>query len=329
MSARRSRVGASLALLLAVSLALGAPARGASPIAVPAGIPAKLRPLIAARMHATPRHKSTWVSHFDIKTKNGYDIAVIGMQGVVAIEVSKAGSADFGPGVKRGAITAYIAHGTATTNRIKASFGSFGRISVRFRSSGRVVKSGRGRRCRGPNRYTTRPGVFVGRIRFTGEDRYVQVRAKRAKGRIRRPLRLRCASPPRPTAKSSQAVKSLPIVHTGVLEAGWREPLAATELIALRFDSRALCFASTEESLGSLAEVRYAFVVAPARALTHDEALTAAKLKPPWPFAGTGAYAASPDGVRTWTGGLRASFPGAPGLPLTGPEFRVRLASGL
>jgi hypothetical protein len=315
--------------MLATALATGTPAQGMSPIAVPAGIPAKLRPLIAARMHATPRHKATWVSHFDIKTKNGYDIAVIGMQGVVAIEVSKAGSAGFGPGVKRGAITAYIAHGTATTNRIKASFGSFGRISVRFRPSGRVVKSRRGKRCRGPNRYTTRPGVFVGRIRFTGEDHYVQVRAKRAKGHIRRPLRLRCAKPPRPIARSSQAVNKLPSASVGVLEAGWREPLAARELIALRFGAKVLCFASTEESLGALAEIRYAFALAPARTLTQNEALTAAKLKPPWPFAGTGAYAASPDGVRTWAGDLRASFPGAPGLPLTGPEFRVRLDSGL
>lgn len=314
-------------LLSVVSLAMGASARGASPIAVPAGVPAKLRPLIAARMHASRGHRPVWVSRFDIETRNGYDIAVVGIRGVVAIEVEKT-RGQGGRAARRGAMTAYVAHGTVTTHRIKASFGDFGAISVRFRPSGRVVKSHAGRGCRGPDRYTSRPGVFVGHIRFTGEDRYVQVRAKRAKGRIRRPVRLRCAAPPRSAATSSRTVKDSPFASMDVLEAGRREPLAATELIAVRFGKRLLCFASTEESLGSLAKVRYAFVVAPGRRFTENEALTGAKLKPPWPFAGTGKYAASPEGVRSWTGSLRASFPGAPGLALTSPDFRVRLDAG-
>ncbi|HEX7245004.1 MAG TPA: hypothetical protein VF245_05495 [Solirubrobacterales bacterium] len=328
MSGRRARTGACLGLLLAVTLATGGTAQGMSPIAVPDGIPAPLRSLIAARMHASTAHRSVWVSRFDVQTKGGYDLAVIGLRGVVAVEVSKVRPKGAGRKARRGAITTYVAHGTATTNRIAASFGRFGEISVRFRPSGRIVKSRRGRHCQGADRYTTRPGVFVGRIHFTGEDRYVQVRAKRAKGRIRRPLRLRCASLPPPTAKSSQAVKGSALATPGVLEAGWREPLAARELIALRLGARILCFASTEESLGSMAEVRYAFAIGPAGSFTENEALTAAKLKPPWPFAGTGRYAASPDGTRTWTGSLRAALPGAPGLPLTGPEFRVRLDSG-
>jgi len=329
MSARRGRTGAWAGLLLLmVSLAMGASAKGASPIAVPAGVPAKLRPLIAARMHVSRGHRPVWVSRFNIETRNGYDIAVVGVRGVVAIEVEKSGGQSGGRASRRGAMTAYVAHGTATTHRIKASFGDFGAISVRFRPSGRVIKSRKGRGCRGPDRYTSRPGVFVGRIRFTGEDHYVQVRAKRVKGRIRRPVRLRCAALPRPAASSSRTVKDSPFASMDVLEAGQRGPLAATELIAVRFGKRLLCFASTEESLGSLAKVRYGFVVAPARGFTENEALTAAKLKPPWPFAGTGKYAASPEGIRSWAGTLRASFPGAPGLPLTGAEFRVRLDAG-
>lgn len=324
MSGRGTRAGICCWLLAAAALALCAPAQGMSPITVPAGIPAPLRSVIAARIHASPPHGSVWVSRFEVKAKGGYHLVVTGLRGVVAIEVSKAA----GRKARRGAITTYVAHGTATTNRIAASFAGFGEISVRFRPSGRVVKSQPGKHCRGPDRYTIRPGVFVGRIRFTGEDRYIQVRAKRAKGQIRRPRRLRCASQPRSSAKSSRAVKDSQFASPGVLEAGRREPLAAIELLALRFGARILCFASTEESLGSMARVRYAFAVGPARSFTENEALTAAKLKPSWPFAGTGRYTASPDGVRSWGGDLRASFPGAPGLPLTGPEFRVRLDSG-
>jgi hypothetical protein len=324
VSGRATRSGVCCGLLVAVALAVCAPAQGMSPITVPAGIPAPLRSVIASRLHASPPHRSVWVSRFEVKAKGGYHLVVTGLRGVVAIEVSKAA----GRKARRGAITGYVAHGTATTNRIAASFPGFGEISVRFRPSGRVVKSRPGKRCRGADRYTIRPGVFVGRIRFTGENRYVQVRAKRAKGQIRRPRRLRCASQPGSGAKSSRAVKGSPFTSPGVLEAGWREPLSATELLALRFGARILCFASTSKSLGSMAEIRYAFAVAPARGFTENEALTAAKLKPPWPFAGTGRYTASPEGVRSWGGDLRASFPGAPGFPLTGPEFRVRLNSG-
>jgi len=327
MSGRRAKVGVILGLLLASSLATGASASGMSPLTVPAGIPAPLRPLIAARMHASPAHRSVWVSRLELEDK-GYDISVVGVRGVVAIEVEKAGSPDVRSGAKRGALTIYVAHGTVTTRRMAASFGRFGEISVRFRPSGRAVESHPGKGCRGPDRYTIRPGVFVGRIRFTGENRYIQVRAKRAKGRIRRPVHLRCAKQPRSRAESSQAVEDPPFSAMDVLEAGWRKPLAATELTALRFGARVLCFASTEESLGSVAEVRYAFAVSSARTFAQNEALTAMTLRPPWPFAGSGEYLASPDGARTWTGRLRASFPGAPGLPLTGAEFRVRLASG-
>lgn len=328
MSGRGKWVGACLGMLLLAAPALATPALGASPIPVPRGIPAQLRPLIAARMHASPTRKPIWVSRFDLETENGYDVAVVGVQGVVAVEVAKARSGNAGAAAHRAAITSYVARGTVTPHRLAASFGPFGEISVRFRPSRRIVRSRRAQGCKGPDRYTIRPGVFVGRIRFTGEDRYIQVRAKRAKGRIRRPPHLRCATPPRRTATSSRTVKGFQFVSPGVLEAGWRQPLAATELVALRFGGRVLCFASTEESLGSMARIRYAFAVAPARTFAQNEALTAASLKLPWPFAGAGAYAASPDGVRTWTGDLRASFPGAPGLPLTGPEFRVRLESG-
>ena len=223
-------------------------------------------------------------------------------------------------------MTGYAAHGTVTPNRLQASFGRFGKIAVRFRASGRTVSSRPRRRCKGPDRYTIRPGVFVGNIRFTGENRYVQVRAHRAKGRIRRPLELRCARPPHRfrAAIRGRSVGDVPAFSFGALQAGWREALASTEFLALRFDKNVLYLASAEQSMGSVAEVRYAATIAPSRTFVQDDALTSAELKPPWPFHGAGLYAASADGTRTWTGSLRASFPGAPRLPLQYPRSLAR-----
>jgi hypothetical protein len=171
--------------------------------------------------------------------------------------------------------------------------------------------------------------VFVGKIRFAGEHDYVRVRAHRAKGRIRRPLRLRCAGsrPHRRGATHGRRAAGASAFSFGALEAGWREALSSTELLALRFGERVLYLASSEESLGSVAEVRYGMAVGPSRTFVANEALTSARLRPPWPFRGTGAYAASADGIRTWNGDLRAVFPGWRRFPLAGSRFRVQLES--
>jgi hypothetical protein len=334
VSPGRGRRLAVVCLATMAGLAAAAPAHAAAPIGLPAAaVPAKLRDLVRARAHmkiAKP-HRRSWETRFKIETKDGYRLVVVGARGVVAIVVTRgSGSRTTRRGSSRGfALTGYAAKGTVTSRRVKASFGRFGRIAVRFRPSGRVVKSPRRRRCKGPHRYTIRHGVFVGKIRFAGENHYVQVRAHRAKGRIRRPLRLRCSRSRRPLRASARQRRAggSPAFSYGTLQAGWREALTSTEFLALRFGKRALYLASSEESLGAVAEVRYAMATGPSRTFVMNEALTSARLRPPWPFRGAGAYAASTDGVRTWSGDLRASFPGAPGFPLAGSGFRVKLES--
>jgi hypothetical protein len=84
------------------------------------------------------------------------------------------------------------------------------------------------------------------------------------------------------------------------------------------------------QTRGDLAILRFAFTASDsARAFSVDNALTRAQVKPPAPFHGTGTYRAASDGTKTWTGGLAINFPGAPRLPLTGPEFKPELAAGL
>lgn len=317
---------------LATVLLATPPAAPASPLDIPAAVPKKFRALVRARVH-TAKPRRSWESRFKLQTRQGYDLSVVAVDDIVGVIVTRHRGS--GPSRKRfrrfgRAASMYVARGTVTTRRIEASFGQFGRIAVRFRPSGRVVKSSRHRRCKGAHRFTTRPGVFAGRIRFTGEQGYVAVRAHRAKGRIRSPLRLRCASSRgvrrSPVKRYARPVGGGPGVSFGALEAGWREALASTEFLALQVGGRTLYFALTEETKGKMAVVRYAMAMAPSRSFVRNEALTAAKLEPPRPFAHAGHYVATPEGIRAWGGNLSVAFPGAR-VPLAGPRFWVKLES--
>lgn len=316
---------------LATALLAAPSASLASPLDIPAAVPKKFRALVRARVD-TPTPRRSWESRFKIQTRQGYDLSVVAIDDVVGVIVRKHRRPGSDPRKRfrrqGAAVSMYVARGTVTTRRIKASFGEFGRIAVRFRPSGRVVKSPRRRHCRGAHRFTSRPGVFVGKVRFTGEKRYVAVRAHRVKGRIRSPLRLRCSSRGQRRASAKRYARPVgngPDFSFNVLQAGQREALAATEFLAFQVGSKTLYFVLREESRGKMAVVRYAMAMAPSSSFAENEALTAAKLDPPRPFAHAGHYVASADGTKAWGGNLSVALPGAPRFPLTGPQFWVRL----
>lgn len=304
---------------------------------IPTAVPSQFRALVRARLHAPPpRHR--FESRLELEAKHGYEISVIGEGGIVAVEVTKPAPRGKENALERlfgirQAVTAYVARGTVTPRRISASFGKFGKLDVRFRPSGRVLKSPSRKRCRGVDHFTSKLGVFVGGFRFSGEKNYVALRSHRAKGRIRSPLRLHCASSRfrfRPGASPrARPVPQHPSFVPTFLVASNRHGVSATELIALSGGKTALFLALTEEGLGSLARIRYALTTQPSKgAIAFNDALTSASIEPPSPFHGRGIYRAAPDGTKSWTGPLSASFPGAPRLPLAGEEFRTTLETG-
>jgi len=326
-----SKAALRCALLALLALALFPAASGASGIDIPSAVPPQFRALVRERLH-TPKPHGHGEYRFDLPTKHGYDLSVIAIGDVVVVEAIRASDKPTGHDkspLRSGAITAYVTRGTVTPTRIAASFGDFGRVAVRFRPSGRIATSKRRRRCRGADHYTSRLGVFVGNVRFRGENHYLAVRAHRVKGRIRSPLHLDCAFrflPP--SRRAARPVRELPSFAPTVLAAGHRQALSATELFALQLGRRTLFLAVTEQSRGSMAEVRYALAVAPNKDFSFNEELNHAILDPPKPFRGKGVYTAAPDGATSWGGSLSVSFPGAPRLPLSGPEFDVELSTG-
>lgn len=327
---------AQIAIALVVLCVLALPSSSlAGALDIPAAAPPQFRALLRAKLQMPPlRHG--FESRFDLKAQHGYTVTVVGEGDIVVVEVSRPTHPRKGNGLEKllgvkQAVTAYVTRGTVTPHRIKASFGQFGAVDVRFRPSGRVVESHPHRRCRGTNHFTSELGVFVGGVRFSGERQYVAVRSHRVKGRIRTPLHLHCSSLPPGFAASSRArrvPKSRPF-NLAFLTATWRHAVSAVELITFRVGQTTLFAAINEEGLGSMARIRYALVTAPSKkAFALNDALTEATIAPPTPFHGEGHYSAAPDGTTSWTGPLSVSFPGAPRLALTGEAFEATLGSG-
>lgn len=308
-------------------------AASANPLDIPSVVPAQFRAPVRQHLHMPAPHEQ-FESRLELQDQHGYHLAVTGEGDVVAVVVTRPFKRKnplefiFGPDQ---AVTTYVARGTVTPFRIAASFGKLGKIDVRFKPSGRLTHTPRRRHCRGADRFTDRPGTFVGSVRFTGEKHYVSVRAHRAKGRVRTPLGLDCGGFFRARAAAGalgRPVQQHPSFTPTFLTATARHGVSSTELLALKAKKLALLLAVREESHGSIAAIRYAVVVEKPKILSTDDALTRATLDPSAPFHGKGSYQAAPDGTVTWTGPLTVALPGMPRLPLTGEQFETTVGAG-
>lgn len=257
----------------------------------------------------TPFFRSGFVLKAD-----GYKIGVSTFGSAVFLEVWRGGGG-------RRVQTAYLARGVARPERLQATFGSFGKVKMRFREARNRSWRGRVRTCRGANRFIKRRGVFRGNLRFRGEDGYVSIRIHRAKGAV-------VTEAPKCKRRRGGGGFDIPFANfsqpKSAVIAIARQGVDATAFLAVEDRRSTLFFATREESRGKLAIVRMAVLRRQSRIYT-DEALTSARLTPPAPFHGTGRYRAAADGTSAWSGGLSVNFPGKPRYPLTGPEFETFL----
>lgn len=275
----------------------------------------------ALMSHLAPRHllaevgkpvrpKPVFDSGFTVAASHGYKIKVFSFGSAVILEAMHRDHRHLSAAV-------YLARGVATPQRLQATFGNLGKVSMRFRPP---KASGRSSVCRFGERLVRRRGAYVGRLDFTGEGGYVAVRLHRAKGKIVTPAG-RCPRRHLTHAQEEKRLGSLFEPISGLL-ASSREGVTTTTLFGIKRKSGSAFFVSHEETHGRLAIIR--LVIAEGRKGFHaNEAATAVTLSPPAPFHGSGHYRAEPDGTTTWTGPLSVNFPGAPRSPLTGPSFET------
>jgi hypothetical protein len=315
---RRLLLVAALALV-AVPASASAQANGLSfdPLGeVPPILRSKVPGHVEARSSSAP-----FLPLLVLKASHGYRVGVIGFGSTVLLEVIHG---------RARAITAYAARGVVRPGRLEASFGDLGRIAMHFQRSSNQPRANPHRDCKRGDLIVRRRGVYVGSFRFRGEGGYISVRAHRARGRVSTIapwcLRSQVDGPDQHAVRPAQHGDPLELAAVG---ASWREGISSTSVGAVALGGRTLFFASTAQSEGDLAILRFAFTSAgSAQAFSVDNALTHAQIKPPAPFHGTGIYRAGPDGTKTWSGGLAVNFPGAPRLPLTGPQFKPELEAG-
>ena len=306
-----------LALLTAPAWAAAAPPTGSRMSA-----PAQLRELVRERT-GQGGSAARFRPSFLVESHNGYLVAVGGDGDNVVVYVLYGRHAD--------SVTGYVARGVVTPHRLAASFGKFGRVSMRFREVRNRTWERSNRDCRGSGRFENRLGTFVGEFNFRGEGGYVSVQARRAKGQVSSVApqcqgRRRRAGE-RVTLATHPSQNGFFGPERPYLLSDWRSGVHSARFAAVK-DRESIFLASTEQAHGKFAIFRLALQVATSpKAIEVSNALTSAKVSPPAPFSGTGSYRAAPDGTVSWTGPLTVNFPGAPRYPLTGPPFAASVGT--
>ncbi len=368
MNARRTTLACLLAL---AALAPAAAARAAQPVPTAPGLFAGVSRLgeelaltgQGAGSVGLPRKRS--LAELRFENHDGYTIDVVAFGQTVALSVSRARIRPRRPGDgqrkrrERVSVATYLAHGRVTSSSIEAAFGERGRISVRFRPSGRAVHATRGAGCRQPSDgVLARIGVFVGELSFEGEGGYTSVRVHRAQGRsVDVSALLACLLGGRGGFSAADAVHAsaplgirLPgLVGTTVsapnapavpthpsggpkattMLAERKEPLTRTVFAAqARGKGRPRFLAAEELSEGSLGIVRLVYARGARSAFSFDDALSSATAAPPAPFSGSGELRRGLRNAKSWSGSLAVSFLGDPHVGLTGDPFGAWLSQG-
>ena len=245
-------------------------------------------------------------------------------------------------------IATYRVRGSVSRRHVKADFGRFGRVSLRFRGSPRPFgfahKARRGskrkvprrdRRCIGrPSRREV--GRFKGVLEFEGQRGFTRVATGEAAGEVRRFYRRVCERK-RAARRQGQGAGSEPFALR-LFIARERERRTLTRFEALSFEPSpaiplppgalpAFVSAERNERVGRVRVSRSTFLITEPGAVTISRRgvrPARARIAPPAPFAGAGSYKGPTKGTPgSWTGSLRVRLAGSGALPLTGPDFET------
>jgi hypothetical protein len=247
-----------------------------------------------------------------LKGSHGYSISVTGGGGVVSLTARRGGSS-----------ASYSTRGIASSMRLKARFGRFGRVSMRFHSDGdpRRVRVASGN-CRGKGEIVDR-GHWIGRIEFEGEQEYTTVRASRAKGNVTRSFKETCGR----TKGENDHSSGINVTFLGAISKTNAIFVTAFKVTSSAHPTIAgsIFDASLTEQLGRrLNVVRTINASAKVDAFSStgkEGQIESATITPPAPFKGSATFQRTAGSEGSWSGSLAGDFLGRGEVALAGPEF--------
>ncbi len=236
----------------------------------------------------------------------------------------------------------YTALGKVTRNGIEADFGSFGQVSLRFRSKlrfhpqlipGQRLPESLHEDCKG-RRPIGETGVFLGNLRFNGEHDYIEVKGHRLRGEVVRSYRRICKRRSRGGAsKADSGIEAAGLTAAARREGTLRYLLAFETSFSLEEgdESMTLALGGLKEKAGRVAIDKVALVSDESDSMKLSpagEKPLSAEVKLPKPFEGTGSFLKEGRAPGSWSGDLGLRLPGSGLVPLTGPEFETELCRG-
>jgi hypothetical protein len=256
---------------------------------------------------------------------------------------------------KNGQLASYMTKGRVSRHRVKADFGRFGKVSLRFHGKRRPFSTAHKRSqdrsnrvlCRG-RRPRREVGRFRGTIEFEGQHGYTKLAVGRLGGEVRRSYRQVCRLVPvrkhrkrnaRAAVASSASTDPFGFNLT-LLSARSRVGRALTRFTAISLepprgipvpakDLFSVITASLQERVGRVRVYRSTMqLAAPRRVRISRRSVdpATARLALDSPFSGRSHYEAAKKGSpASWTGSLGVRLLGSGLLPLTGPHFHVVL----
>lgn len=251
-----------------------------------------------------------------LRGSNGYGISLSADAGFVSLSVNG-----------HHAAIQYLARGVAGKARIKAMFGSLGRVTLRFHPRGKphLRKELEGD-CRGGDSLI-QPGVFVGKLDFEGEQGYTRIHASRIKGTVTHTKRQVCKNSGSEEGEegfpSSLKLTFLSAAAGGNgisfnafgIESKSKPGLSRTSFSAMIVESTQAGFLVSRSIQATAGPTAFSVVSSHGHI---DEATVA----PPAPFSGSATYRrAVAKKSETWAGSLAGDFPGLGTVSLAGPEF--------
>jgi hypothetical protein len=257
---------------------------------------------------------------------------------------------------KNGLIAAYTVRGKVSRHRIRADFGRFGRVNLRFHGRARpfrvlptkkILDGGKSRRCRGrkPEREV---GRFRGAIEFEGDRHFTRLAVGAVRGEVRRTYRQVCRLQRNPRAHASissspQVVRraDLPRISLTLALLNARAHVAGAlirfSVIQVEIPPGlpvfgglfSLIAANSHERVGRVRVHRSTFVITEGNEVEISRrGVTPAKARvaPGSPFSGSAIFRGPTDEEpASWQGDLAVRLPGVGALPLTGPGFQATL----